>query len=165
MTTNPASKKTYNLQANPRVSLLVHDWVSHRPPTRTVDPGREGSPPPQAARSSLANLLLNMNTSALSRISATINGDARIVELSSEEEKWCKEMHLENNTFGEAEEPALFGTSPSAHGDGGRGCFIEGEEVRVVVVQIKDGRIADWKGGVKDWVIAEDDTAPTVNGV
>src|SRR4051794_24288292 len=32
MTTNPASKKTINLINNPRVSLLVHDWVSHRPP-------------------------------------------------------------------------------------------------------------------------------------
>jgi len=166
MTTNPASKKTYNLQANPRVSLLVHDWVSHRPPTRTADPGREGSPPPQAAaRSSLASLLLNINTSALSRISATINGDARIVELGSDEEKWCKDMHLENNTFGDAEEPSLFGAASGASGDGGRGCFIEGEEVRVVVVKINDGRIADWKGGVQDWVIADEDAGRMVNGV
>jgi len=36
-------------------------------------------------------------------------------------------------------------------GDGGRGTFIEGEEVRVVVVRIKDGRVADWKGAVRDW--------------
>jgi len=106
-----------------------------------------------------------MNTSALSRISATINGDARIIEVDSREEKWCKDMHLENNTFGEAEEPALFGTSPGADGDGGRGCWVEGEEVRVVVVKVKDGRIADWKGGVKDWVIAEEDTRPMVNGI
>ncbi len=158
MTTNPSSKKTLNLINNPRVSLLVHDWVSHRPPTRVPDPARESSPPPQATRSSLASLLLNINTSALSSISATINGTARILERGSEEEAWCKERHLENNTFGDQvrEEQGLFGAPQnpsSAQGDGGASCFIEGEEVRVMLVGVKEGRIADWKGGVKDWLI------------
>ncbi|KAI9819146.1 MAG: hypothetical protein M1827_007302 [Pycnora praestabilis] len=159
MTTNPASKKTLNLISNPRVSLLVHDWVSHRPPTTAPDRDREGSPPPQATRSSLASLLLNMNTSALSSISATINGVARLVEQGSDEEAWCKEKHLENNTFGDQarEERGFFGSPQNAEvggeGDGGRGCFIEGEEVRVVIVRVREGRIADWKGGVKDWAI------------
>ncbi|KAL8815603.1 MAG: hypothetical protein Q9223_005273 [Gallowayella weberi] len=158
MTTNPSSKKTLNLINNPRVSLLVHDWVSHRPPTRVPDPTRESSPPPQATRSSLASLLLNINTSALSSISATINGTARMLERGSEEETWCKERHLENNTFGDQvrEEHGLFGAvqnPASTEGDGGASCFIEGEEVRVMLVGVKEGRIADWKGGVKDWVI------------
>lgn len=158
MTTNPSSKKTLNLIKNPHVSLLVHDWVSHRPPTRAPDPTREGSPPPQATRSSLASLLLNINTSALSSISATINGEARIIEQGSEEEKWCKEKHLENNTFGNEarEERGFFGATQNAtqsEGDGGASCFIEGEEVRVVLVGVREGRIADWKGGVKDWTL------------
>ena len=163
MTTNPSSKKTINLINNPRVSLLVHDWVSHRPPTRAPDPAREGSPPPQATQSSLASLLLNINTSALSSISATINGVARLIDQGSEEEKWCKERHLENNTFGDQarEERGLFGTTPNAgtieEGDGGTSCFIEGEEVRVVLVRVKEGRVADWKGGVKDWSLVEED--------
>ncbi|KAI9716216.1 MAG: hypothetical protein M1812_005441 [Candelaria pacifica] len=158
MTTNPSSKKTVNLVNNPRVSLLVHDWISHRPPTTTAnDAQRSGSPPRQATRSSLASLLLNMNTSALSSISATINGMARLVELGSEEEAWCKERHLENNTFGDQalEERGLFGAPEESQGDGGRGCFIEGEEVRVVVVRVREGRIADWKGGVKDWALID----------
>ncbi|KAH7304345.1 hypothetical protein BKA65DRAFT_521463 [Rhexocercosporidium sp. MPI-PUGE-AT-0058] len=29
----PSSKETLNLVLNLNVSLLVHDWVSHRPPT------------------------------------------------------------------------------------------------------------------------------------
>lgn len=166
MTTNPSSKKTLNLINNPRVSLLVHDWVSHRPPTRIPDPTREGSPPPQATRSSLASLLLNMNTSALSSISATINGVARMVAEGSEEEKWCKEKHLENNTFGDQsrEEHGFFGSTqnaPSRPGDGGTSCFIEGEEVRVVVVGVQEGRIADWKGGVKDWTIVSPEAEST----
>ncbi|KAL9099781.1 MAG: hypothetical protein Q9163_004768 [Psora crenata] len=158
MTTNPSSKKTLNLINNPRVSLLVHDWVSHRPPTRNPDPAREGSPPPQATRSSLASLLLNINTSALSSISATINGEAELVPHGSEEENWYKEKHLENNTFGDQaqEERGIFGSTPHAPGmdsAGGSCCFIEGQEVRVVLVGVKEGRIADWKGGVKDWTL------------
>lgn len=162
MTTNPSSKKTLNLISNPRVSLLVHDWVSHRPPTRNPDPAREGSPPPQATRSSLASLLLNINTTALSSISATINGEAQLVESGSEEEKWCKEKHLENNTFGDQarEERGFFGevqNASASEGGGGTSCFIEGEEVRVVLVRVKEGRIADWKGGVKDWTLISED--------
>lgn len=114
-------------------------------------------------------MLMNMNTSALSRISATINGEAQILDLGSEEEKWCKEMHLQNNTFGEDQNAAdLFDTSPGqqSSGDGGRGCYIEGEAVRAVVVTIRDGRIADWKGGVQDWAIGPATSPNTmVNGV
>lgn len=41
------------------------------------------------------------------------------------------------------------------------------ESVRVVVVPIKEGRIADWKGGVRDWkVVAEgEEQHGLVNGV
>lgn len=172
MTTNPTSKKTHNLISNPNVSLLVHDWVSHRPPTarRESDAAPSGSPPPDASRSSLAALLLNLNTSALSSISATINGQARIVERGTEEEKYLRDRHLENNTFADGEDAngsaRMVGgrnTGLAENGDGGRGCFIEGEEVRVVVVKISDGRVADWKGAVRDWVLREDAHGSGVN--
>jgi Pyridoxamine 5'-phosphate oxidase len=160
MTTNPSSRKTSNLISNPNVSLLVHDWVSHRPPNRAsfstgADRDRAGSPPAETSRSSLANLLAHLNTSALSSISATINGEARIVERGTEEERFLRERHLENNTFAEGGGPgSVFEAEGDVHGDGGRGCFIEGEEVRVVVVSIRDGRVADWKGGVRDWALS-----------
>jgi hypothetical protein len=173
MTSNPSSKKTQNLISNPHVSLLVHDWVSTRPPNVTSS-GRERSP--VGARStSLANMLMQMNSAAVSSISATINGDALVLESGSEEEKWCKEQHLANNTFegseGSRQMRALssgdiFGTSPAdgRAGDGGRGSYIEDQDVRVVVVRIRDGRISDWKGGVKDWVISDADEV-VVDGV
>ncbi|KAI4132542.1 MAG: hypothetical protein LQ338_000641 [Usnochroma carphineum] len=209
MTTNPSSRKTLNLLANPNVSLLVHDWVSHRPPTlppstnnntAAANNNRSGgerdgsSPPPQqqaAARSSLASLLLGLNTSALSSISATIEGTARMVEQGSEEERWCKRVHLDNHRFGDRQhqqgrrdEQGTFradgrGEEREEEGvdgdmdDGGASCFIEGEDVRVVVVGVREGRIADWKGGVKDWVIVPEGEeeeegrggSPMVNGV
>lgn len=168
MTTNPSSKKTINLVQNPNVSLLAHDWVSSRPPNIT---DRERSPVgARTGRSSLANMLMNMNSAAVSSISATINGSARVLESGTEEEKWCKQQHLDNNTFDTQTTGSeqLFGTSPTnaRAGDGGRGSYIEDEEVKVVVVRIKDGRISDWKGGVKDWVIAEPGQAQNmVNGI
>lgn len=170
MTTNPSSRKTHNLVSNPNVSLLVHDWVSHRPATRrdsSAPSDRTGSPPPEARGSSLAALLLNLNTSALSSISATINGEARVVEAGTEEERYLRARHLENNTFGEEEGQEarrrdLGEGNGAGDGDGGRGCFIEGEEVRVVVVKIGAGRVADWKGAVRDWVLSSEAQEETV---
>ncbi|GMF68528.1 unnamed protein product [Aspergillus oryzae] len=167
MTTNPSSRKTNHLLTNPRVSLLVHDWVSHRPPTRAPNPGgqRDGSPPPAATRSSLANLLLNLNTSALSSISTTIAGSARVLEPGSEEEAWCKEQHLENNTF--EEEMGLFGQQQQQQPGQRRPSISIDDDVRVVTVRVREGRIADWKGGVRDWQVVlegEDQPAPLVNG-
>jgi hypothetical protein len=108
-----------------------------------------------------------MNTSALSSISTTITGEAVFLEKGSVEEKWCKEAHLANNTFGDQakEEAGLFGGqpphAPGAMEGAGSGvsssCYIEGEDVRVVIVRVQEGRIADWKGGVKDWVVVEDE--------
>ncbi len=89
-----------------------------------------------------------------------------MVEMGTEEEKYLRERHLENNTFGEKEEVgAAWGDAAATerNGDGGRGCFIEGEEVRVVVVKITDGRVADWKGAIRDWTLKQDE--PLVNGV
>ncbi|KAE8151887.1 putative pyridoxamine phosphate oxidase [Aspergillus avenaceus] len=156
MTTNPSSRKTNHLLTNPRVSLLVHDWVSHRPPTRAPNPGgqREGSPPPAATRSSLASLLLNLNTSALSSISTTITGSARFLEPGSEEEAWYKERHLENNTF--EEEMSVFGQQQQLQPGRRRESLSIDEDVRVVTVRVSEGRIADWKGGVRDWQVVRD---------
>ncbi|OAA47032.1 FMN-binding split barrel-related protein [Metarhizium rileyi] len=158
MTTNPASRKTTNIIANPSVSLLVHDWVSHRPPTQ----GRRmsgGSPGPEH-RSSLASLLLNLNSTAVSSISATIGGAARLAPSGSEEEKFFTEQHLANNTFEEGE--AVFHQDNNADADRRGSHFVAGEEVRVIIVDIKDVRISDWKGTVRDWALVSD--ASLVNG-
>ncbi|KAI1112097.1 pyridoxamine 5'-phosphate oxidase [Nemania sp. NC0429] len=162
MTTNPASKKTNNLLVNPNVSLLVHDWSSHRPPTQ----GRRasgGSPGPEH-RSSLASMLINLNTSAISSISATINGTATLIPAGSAEEKYYRDQHLENNTF-DSEGVFSFNRQPQSDlEDGGREHFVAGEEVQVILVHIRDIRTSDWKGGVRDWVIASEVGGPRING-
>ncbi len=215
MTSNPASKKTHNIVANPNVSLLVHDWVSHRPMHRRMSASsalsEEGQPQgpststsgsvgallsstaasAEHAPSSLATLLLNLNTAAVSSISATINGTARLLPQGSAEEAYYRQQHLAYNTFDAdpvgpdelrihnriARLGAGNGTGSSSGGDNdprpqdGRERFVAGEEVRVIVVAIRDVRISDWKGQVRDWVLDPSSSAaaaglpPTINGI
>lgn len=70
---------------------------------------------------------------------------------------------MENNTFGDGDqakqEAGLFGTDVSSNPDGNSSCYIAGDDVRVVLVPVRAGRIADWKGGVKDWVVVDDNEA------
>jgi hypothetical protein len=159
MTTNPASRKTTSIRSNPCVSLLVHDWVSHRSPTHARR-ASGGSPVPEPP-SSLASLLLNLNTSQMSSISATIGGAARIATPGSEEEKYFVDKHLENHTY--EEEVQLFRQDTNAENRDQRAAqFVADAEVSVIVVEIKDVRISDWKGTVRDWALQPD--AAMVNG-
>lgn len=89
---------------------------------------------------------------------------ARFLEPGSEEESWCKEQHLENNTF-EEEEINLFGQQQRDLGQRRPSMSID-TDVRVVTVRVREGRIADWKGGVRDWVLLpREEQENLVNGV
>lgn len=70
------------------------------------------------------------------------------MERGTDEETFYREQHLDNNTFSEGDERRNWSSEDN---DGGRVSFIEDEEVRVVVVEIRDGRVSDWKGAVRDW--------------
>jgi len=109
-------------------------------------------------------MLLGLNTASLSRISVSLNGTAEFLQSGSQEETWCKTKHKENNTFGEAESDAFGGGEGD---DAGAGCYIEGEEVMVVLVKIRNGRISDRTETVKDFVLDEDisNGGRLVNGV
>lgn len=70
-----------------------------------------------------------------------------------------------NNTFDEDQDVSLSRTVSRNVPEGGES-YIDDDGVRVVVVSIRDGRISDWKGEVKDWVITTSRQAETrVNGV
>ncbi|KAI5779098.1 hypothetical protein EDC01DRAFT_318697 [Geopyxis carbonaria] len=137
LTVQPDTKKTHNLLANPRVSLLVHDWVSHRP-------SFSSAPPSDPQPSSLADLLTNINTAALSSISATLFGYAELVERGTEAETYYRKTHSENNS-----------------GGGESRCYLEGDGMRVVVVRVAWARVADYRGFVRDWVASGEEAAWT----
>ena len=151
LTVQPSTRKTLNLRNNPRVSLLVHDWVSHR--------ASISSNPDQPPQSSLASLLTNLNSASLSSISATLFGYAHLIPTGSEAELYYRKIHTENcvDAAGESK------------------CYLEGDDVRIVAVTISWTRVADHKGLVTDWVApgqqaaweefeADNGPAPQVNG-
>jgi hypothetical protein len=74
-----------------------------------------------------------LNSAALSSISATLNGYAHLIPHGTEEEGYYKRVHMENNPQSENK------------------CYLEGEEVRVVVVRIGWARVADFRGQITDW--------------
>lgn len=95
----------------------------------------------------------------MSSISATIGGAARLAPTGSDEEKYYFDQHLENNTFEEGE--ALFQQTSSEGNERTASQFAAGE-VQVIIVDIKDVRISDWKGAVRDWAVVPE--VPMVNG-
>jgi len=113
------------------------------------------SNPTESARrglsSGLASLLYGLNSASLSRISVSINGMARILNDAESEAKWCKDRHKEHNTFGDMMDHGIANDPRGEDTSGGAGCYIDDQRVKVVVVDIKDGRISDWKGVVRDW--------------
>jgi hypothetical protein len=95
----------------------------------------------------------------MSSISATIGGSARLAPTGSEEEKYYVDQHLENNTF---EENQVFQQGATAGDEERAAHFVAGEAVRVIIVDIKDVRISDWKGTVRDWALVPESNL--VNG-
>lgn len=90
----------------------------------------------------------------MSSISATIFGQARLVDRGTEEEIFYREAHLDNNTFIEGDNfRGQSGFMQNERQDGGRETYIQRDEVRVVIVEITDVRVSDWKGRVSDWSI------------
>lgn len=79
---------------------------------------------------------------------------------------------MENNTF-EEEEMSLFGQQQQEQGrilGQRRSSMTVDGNARVVTVRVTEGRIADWKGGVQDWVVItegnnDQSSAGLVNGV
>lgn len=72
--------------------------------------------------------------------------------MGSEEERWCKERHLENNTFSEegSDSVVRFGNVQN----GAAQASVD-DDARVVVVKFTEGRIADHKGQVRDWKLVQ----------
>lgn len=78
--TGEATQKYRNIQANRHVSLLVHDWVAARGGKRgSISNGVTPSGNPSTA-TSLSHILKSLNQTELSNLSATISGEAKIVE-------------------------------------------------------------------------------------
>ncbi|RPA78758.1 hypothetical protein BJ508DRAFT_152410 [Ascobolus immersus RN42] len=131
MTVTPSSKLHSNLTTNPRVSLLVHDWVSsHETPAPQSNTG---------SGSGLARYLTDLNTASLGRMSATMMGYARICDKGGEEEGYYWGVHKERNP----EMAEAWKVDEGGEEGGGR--------PRVVVVRVGFVRVTDWRGEKTEW--------------
>jgi len=120
MTTKRDTKKYHNMTANPYVSMLVHGFGTPRQWT-----GR------QQEASSLQKFLLQLNQSAQEAISATLNGQATL--LQGKEAADYRDLHLQSN--------------PSD-----ASCYIASPDVAVIRVSIASCRIShDQEDYVERW--------------
>lgn len=85
MTCSRRTKKFFNIMANPKVSLLVHDWSTRQQATNATD---------------LTALLSSLNAASLSKHSITLNGSAEI--LTDEAEQYFKQKMLDSTSGDEA---------------------------------------------------------------
>lgn len=85
MTCSRRTKKFFNITANPRVSLLVHDWSTRQQATNATD---------------LTALLSSLNAASLSKHSITLNGVAEV--MSGPAEQHFKEKMLDSASGDEA---------------------------------------------------------------
>lgn len=99
-TTSRKTTKFANIQANPNVSILVHDWVSTKP----VDINSAGEVVPPR-RNSLYELLANLNKSELSRVSVMISGTCDIIDKENDPERFefYKSLHANNAKIDETQ--------------------------------------------------------------
>lgn len=104
--------KYRNIEANRHVSLLVHDWVAVR--------GRNRSLPGNSNQTPLSQLLQNLNQTEVSNLSATISGEATIVE--GDEAEFFRAKLRESSP-------------PEAK------CFVE--SAKVVIVKLVGATVAD----------------------
>lgn len=85
MTCSRRTKKFFNITANPKVSILVHDWSTRQQATNATD---------------LTALLSSLNAASLSKHSITLNGDAEI--LTGDAEQFYKQKMLDSTSGDEA---------------------------------------------------------------
>jgi len=83
----PGTQKVSNIKANPKVSVLIHDWTSQR---HASDAAARGH-----AVGNLSQYLEKINQSQLGQTSVTLYGHARIP--MGEEAEYFRAKHLEAN--------------------------------------------------------------------
>lgn len=92
MSTPRNTTKFTNLQTNPNVSLLVHDWISAK---ESAPSSSSNDQPPR--RNSLYEMLANINKNEISRVSVMILGKAQVMSPDDPKFSLYKSLHLNNN--------------------------------------------------------------------
>ncbi|GBL47763.1 hypothetical protein ACI3LY_003365 [Candidozyma auris] len=116
--------KYRNIESNPHVSLLIHDWVAG-----------DDELAPSGRRNSLYELLANMNKAEIRSVSVMLNGRARIIDPASEDYKFYKSLHLNNTLVDEAQAET----------------FIQNENNSVVLITVDSCQITNTNNEVQTY--------------
>lgn len=128
------TEKYRNISDNPMVSLLFHDWItaknlSVRKHSLSQSPTPDNNSGGEEHPSKLLNLLQELNQAELFQMSANLRGSASVVDPSSKESKYYKDLLLRVN--------------PDAH------VFIQCDNTVIVKVQIESAKVSDAENNTK----------------
>ncbi|SCU91140.1 LAMI_0E04874g1_1 [Lachancea mirantina] len=127
--TQKDTAKYANIQQNPEVSVLIHDWVTAKKLSlRKNSQSNTPTPEPTGIQnadhpSRLLNLLQELNQSELSQMSATLRGYAESIDPTSQESKYY--------------EAELLKTNPDVS------VYIEGKNFALVKVRLENAKVSD----------------------
>ncbi|CCH42647.1 Pyridoxamine 5'-phosphate oxidase [Wickerhamomyces ciferrii] len=114
LSTKKCSVKYINIEQNPNVSLLLHDWTTAKNLFKRNDLVDD--------QSNLFKILHDLNQSELSQVSATLSGQATILK-NKDELNFYKSKLLQEN--------------PDAK------IYIDGDENSIILVQILSAKVSD----------------------
>lgn len=122
LTTPKNTQKYSNISQNKNVSILVHDWTLTK----------QQQTPEVSDSNSLLKFLQNLNQNELSQVSATLSGEAQILDSSNPNLDLYKKLHLANNPTAKA--------------------FIDGDDIAFVLVKILSSKVADNYNNVDEYI-------------
>lgn len=129
ISTPTATTKYENMVSNPRVSVLVHDWIS----VKTED--KEVETPATGRRNSLYEMLANINKNELGRFSVMLVGEAEIVHQDSEKFPFYRSLHLNNSKIEQSQAKN----------------YIEPDGNAIVVINIKSCKVTDTDNNIAEY--------------
>lgn len=115
MATRKSSLKYKNIEENPNVSLLFHDWTTAKNIFKNDDATKDD-------QSNLFKVLQNLNQSELSQVSATLSGSAKII------------THDDELTYYKTK---LLNENPDAK------TYIECDNNSILLIQITSAKVCD----------------------
>lgn len=133
ITTSPKGTTKYeNIESNPNVSLLVHDWISAKTTDAESTDDSTGK-----RRNSLFELLTNLNKTEMSSVSVMITGKAEILNSHVDHAKFnfYKSLHLNNE---------LIDAVQSKN-------YIESENCALILIKITNVKVTDTNDNVQKY--------------
>lgn len=125
ISTPKTTTKYENMVHNPKVAILVHDWMS----VKSKDDQLSGR------RNSLYEMLANINKNELGRVSVMMVGSAEIVDTNLQAYLFYKLLHRNNSQIDESQVKN----------------YIEDDQTAIVVIKVLSCKVTDTDNNVSEY--------------